>query len=340
MLTDPKLRSQVDALWDKFWTGGLPIRWMRLSSFRIPYTVPKVRMGKSSRLTKTFGTFFPRSLRGVFREQPFMTKVQKLPKGWLVGRQQIEDMLAKATAQLSAQDYDGTVHTCKRVLKYIPKKDKVCAETLGMLGMAYALQKKFEESYQTLSEAVWIDPEVSYLLFNRGLSARFTSRSGQSLRDFEQVAVMKRDNMIAGKIEEELEFARKIALSEMKMRGKDFTLDQLIEQQEFFQRGNQLSGMGKWQEAEAAFRKSIEMGDCLPQPWGNMGIALVMQNRFDEAENAYKHALKIDPKYKRAKENLEALDYWREHPDEKPEYKITSPFQDVKANITFYKEGK
>ncbi len=23
MLTDPKLRSQVDALWDKFWTDGL-----------------------------------------------------------------------------------------------------------------------------------------------------------------------------------------------------------------------------------------------------------------------------------------------------------------------------
>jgi hypothetical protein len=23
MLTDPKLRSQVDALWDKFWMGGL-----------------------------------------------------------------------------------------------------------------------------------------------------------------------------------------------------------------------------------------------------------------------------------------------------------------------------
>ena len=23
MLTDPKLRSQVDALWDKFWKGGL-----------------------------------------------------------------------------------------------------------------------------------------------------------------------------------------------------------------------------------------------------------------------------------------------------------------------------
>lgn len=269
-----------------------------------------------------------------------MTKVQKQPKGWLVGRQQIDDWLAKATMQLSAQEYDGAVQTCRRILKYIPKKDKMYAEVLGTMGMALALQKKFEESFQTLSEAVRIDTEDSYLLFNRGLSARFTSRSGQSLRNFEQVAVMKKDGMITGKIEEELEFARKIALSEMKMRGKDFTLDQLIEQQELFQRGNQLSGQGKWQEAEAAFRKSIEMGDCLPQPWGNLGISLVMQNRFDEAEDAYKHALKLDPKYERAKENLKTLYYWREHPDEKPEYKITSPFQDVKANITFYKEGK
>jgi Tfp pilus assembly protein PilF len=78
------------------------------------------------------------------------------------------------------------------------------------------------------------------------------------------------------------------------------------------------------------------MGDCLPQPWGNLGICLVMQNRFDEAEAAYRRALKIDPKYKRAKENLESLDYWRKHPDEKPGYMITSPFQDVKTNITFF----
>lgn len=269
-----------------------------------------------------------------------MTKAQKQPKGWLIGKQQIDDMLGKASSQLAAQDYDGAVRTGKRILRYLPQKDKVRAEALGMIGMAYALQKKFEESYQTLSEAVRIDPEDSYLLFNRALSARFTSRSGQSLQDFQRVAAMKKDSMIAGKIEKELEIARKIAISEIKMRGKDFTLDQLIEQQDLFQRGNQLSGEGRWQEAEAAFRKSIEMGDCLPQPWGNLGICLVMQNRFDEAEEAYKHALKLDSKYKHAKENLAALDYWRKHPDEKPGYRITSPFHDVKTDITFYEEGK
>jgi Flp pilus assembly protein TadD len=124
------------------------------------------------------------------------------------------------------------------------------------------------------------------------------------------------------------------------MRGKDFTLDQLIEQQELVQQGNNLSVLGKWQEAEAAFRKAIEMGECLPQPWGNLGICLAMQNRFDDAEAAYRRALEIDPEYTRAKENLEGLDYWRKHPDKKPEFMITSPFQDMKTNITFFHEGE
>ena len=269
-----------------------------------------------------------------------MTKHKQLPKGWLIGKQQIDGMLEKATSQLAAQDYDHTVKTCRNILKYIPKKDRVCAETLGIMGMAYMLQKKFEESYQTLSEAVRINPDESYLLYNRGLSARFTSRMGQSLRDFEQAAVMKQDSVISGKIEEQLKVAREIALSEMKLRGQDFTLEQLIEQQEWFQLGNKLSGQGKWEEAGVAFRKSIEMGDCLPPPWGNLGISLLMQNRFDEAEDAYRHALKIDPRYEYAKVNLKALSYWREHPDEKPEYKITTPFQNLKSNITFYKESE
>jgi lipoprotein NlpI len=267
-----------------------------------------------------------------------MPKSQKKPKGWLVGKQQIDDLLEKATTQLAAKDYTGAERTCKRILQYVSRKDKVRAEALGMLGMAYAIQKKFDESYQALSEAVQIDPDNAYLLFNRGLSARFTSRTGQSLRDFEQVRLMKKDVMVAERIEKELEIARKVAFSEMKLRGDDFSLDQLIEQQELFQHGSQLSGQGKWQEAEACLRKSIQMGDCLPQPWGNLGICLLMQSRFDEAEDAYRHALELDPDYEFAKLNLEDLDYWREHPSEKPMYTISSPFHGVETNITFYQE--
>jgi lipoprotein NlpI len=266
-----------------------------------------------------------------------MPKSQMKPKGWLVGKQQVDDLLEKASSQLAAQDYEGAVRTCKRILQYVSRKDKIRAEALGMMGMAYAIQKKFEESYQALCEAVQIDPENSSLLFNRGLSARFTSRTGQSLRDFEQVRSMKKDAIVAQRLEKELEIARKVAFSEMKLRGDDFSLDQLIEQQVLFQQGNQLSNQGKWREAEACFSRSIQMGDCLPQPWGNLGICLLMQNRFDEAEDAYRRALALDPDYEHAKLNLDALTYWREHPDEKPLFTISSPFQEVKTDITFYK---
>ena len=55
------------------------------------------------------------------------------------------------------------------------------------------------------------------------------------------------------------------AIIEMALRGPDFTLDQLIEQEDLFQNGLQLK------EAEQAFQASIAMGDCLPQPGGNLG---------------------------------------------------------------------
>ncbi len=96
---------------------------------------------------------------------------------------------------------------------------------------------------------------------------------------------------------------------------------------------------GKGEEAQQAFQASIAMGDCLPQPWGNLGICLIMQERYDEAEAALRRALVIDPKYTLAKNNLAAL----------PEFRRTGPptmvalnepfkHSKLKQSITFIKE--
>ena len=45
----------------------------------------------------------------------------------------------------------------------------------------------------------------------------------------------------------------------------------------------------------------------LPQPWGNLGICLLMQRRFDDAEAALRRALEIDSDYTIARQNLAAL---------------------------------
>lgn len=96
---------------------------------------------------------------------------------------------------------------------------------------------------------------------------------------------------------------------------------------------------GEWEDAGQAFQASIAMGDCLPQPWGNLGISLMMQERYDEAEAALRRALVVDPKYTIAKNNLVLLAESRLKgpPDI---VGINEPFKNskLKQSITFIQE--
>ena len=138
-----------------------------------------------------------------------MAHDKKRPKGWLISKQQAEDWLAIAQGQMTRGELESALRTAKRILKYIPKKDSLYAETLGLMGMVYGAQKHFEMSFQTLSQAVEINPHEAYLWYNRGLSARFTSRTGLSLRDFEQAARLVGQGKMAAKFQEEEQVARK-----------------------------------------------------------------------------------------------------------------------------------
>jgi tetratricopeptide (TPR) repeat protein len=171
------------------------------------------------------------------------------------------------------------------------------------------------------------------------MACRFTMRSGQSVRDFEQAVALNRNPALAKQFADALQDSRRFAEMSLQMRGSDFTLDQLIEQEEHFQRGLTLMIANRWEEAGEAFQHSIEMRDCLPQPWGNLGISYMMQERYDEAERALKRALEIDPTYALAKENLGALPQIRRSgpPDI---IEISDPFRctKLKQGITFVQD--
>lgn len=236
-------------------------------------------------------------------------------------------------------NYAEAVSLCERLLNYLPQRSPRRVDVLDQLGTAQAMLQNFPQSYAAYTEALSLDPNNAELWFNRGMASRFTSRFGRSLRDYERAHELNKRSELTGKLEEELEFARDLAEKTLKLRGPDFTLDQLLEQEELFQNGLQLTEAGEWEAAEQAFRKSIAMGDCLPQPWGNLGISLMMQERYNEAEAALKRALEIEPEYTFAKSNLAALpEIRRTGPPARVD--ITDPFKSskLKQSITFLKE--
>src|SRR5713101_3890145 len=160
-------------------------------------------------------------------------------------------------------NYAEAVATCERLLNYLPQHAPQRIDVLDQLGTAQVMLQNFPQSYAAYAEALSLNSNNAGLWFNRGMASRFTSRFGRSLRDYERAKELNIRPELAKKLEEELEFARKLAGNSMKMRGPDFTLDELIEQEDLFQDGLQLTEAGVWEEAEKAFQASSAMGDCL-----------------------------------------------------------------------------
>src|SRR6266568_2121572 len=267
------------------------------------------------------------------------SKQSKHKKKFTASLSPVDKYLDLIGRQIFQGNYAEAVATCERLLNYLPRHAPQRVDALDQLGTAQAMLQNFPQSYAAYTEALSLDPNNAALWLNRGMASRFTSRFGRSLRDYERAKEPNIRPELAKKLEEELEFARELAEKTLKLRGPDFTLDQLIEQESLFQNGLLLTEAGEWEEAEQAFRASIAMGDCLPQPWGNLGICLMMQERYDEAEAALKRALVIDPRYTLAKNNLAALpEIRRTGPPAMVD--IRDPFKGskLKQKITFIKE--
>ncbi|MDQ2903278.1 MAG: tetratricopeptide repeat protein [Ktedonobacteraceae bacterium] len=236
-------------------------------------------------------------------------------------------------------NYAEAVATGELLLSYLPQRAPQRINVLDQLGTAHAMLQNFPQSYAAYTEALSLAPDDAVLWYNRGMASRFTSRFGRSFRDYERAQELNIQPELAKKLEKEVEFARKVVKKTLKLRGSDFTLDQLIEQEDLFQDGLQFMEAGKWEEAEQAFQASIAMGDCLPQPWGNLGISLMMQERYDEAQAALQRALVIDPHYTFAKSNLAALpEIRRTGPPARIGMKDPFKGSKLKQSITFIKE--
>jgi Flp pilus assembly protein TadD len=260
------------------------------------------------------------------------TKHKVQPRNLTTSRD-IERWLERATQQLIASDYAGVIATAQRVLRAPLATSDQRLNGLHRLGAAYAMLQQHEACHAAVTAALEIAPNDPLLWYNLGMAARFMLRLGESLNAFERAAELDTTGVLAERLAQDLPFARSAVATELALRGPDFTLDQLIVQEALFDQAVATMAQRRWIDAEHLFRQVIAMGDGLPQPHGNLGLCMVMQGRFDEAEMALRRALSIDPAYELARQNLARLPAMRAT-GKPPAFRIDDPMKNRKGKQT------
>jgi len=214
-----------------------------------------------------------------------------------------------AKQQMLMGNFAGCIHTCEPLLHSLPSHSALRLEVLMLLGLAHGMLKQYQQSYDVFSEAIGVDPTVAELWHNRGLACHYLSRPGEAVRNFERaVALSKRETgEMAHKFALQLEEERQELQEVMQSHGTDITFQQYMQREERFTQALRLVRQEQWQEAEFLFRQLTETGSRIPSYWGNLGVCLMMQFRYDEAEEVLKQALAIDPDYPVARDNLKKL---------------------------------
>lgn len=178
-----------------------------------------------------------------------------------------------------------------------------------MLGLAHGMLKHYQQSYDVFSEAISLDPNIAELWYNRGLACTFLARPAEAVRNLERAVELSKHETseMARKFTAQLAESRQELQEVMQIHETGITLEQYTKREERFTQALSLMRREQWPQAEILFRQLTETGSPIPSYWGNLGVCLTMQSRYDEAEEALKQALIIEPDYPIARDNLRKL---------------------------------
>ena len=219
------------------------------------------------------------------------------------------DRLQYAEQQMRGGDFAGCIRTCEPLLNSLPKRSEMRLTVLGLIGLAQGMVQQYRESYEILSEALSLDPTRAEFWHNHGLAAYHLGRIAETVRDFERAVELTKNEKseMARRFASQLRESRQELQEAMQLHGATITLEQFAEREERFAQAVRLMKQEKWPEAEQLFRQLTETGARFAPYWGNLGVCLMVQRRYDEAEAALKQSLAINPDYPIARDNLKRL---------------------------------
>ena len=272
-----------------------------------------------------------------------MKQLQQRPSVSPQIQERLVDRIQYAHRQMRGGDFAGCISTCEPLLNSLPQHSEMRLEILSLLGLAHGMLQNYQQSYDIFSEATSLDPTRAEFWYNHGLAAHSMGRLAEMVRDFERaVALSKNDTSeMAHRFAIQLREGRQELQEAMQLHGADITLEQYTEREEKFAQAVRLMKQEKWSEAELILRQLTQTGARMPAYWGNLGVCLMTQFRYDEADAAFKKALFIDPDYPFARDNLKRLPDIR-HSKEPIKVKTINLAKgdDVKQSLAFYEQDE
>jgi len=222
---------------------------------------------------------------------------------------ELADRAQYAQQQMRRGDFAGCISTCEPLLNSLPEDSETHMEVLVTLGLAHAMLQHYHQSYDVFSEGIHIDPTRAELWYNHALACHYMGRHAEAVRDLERAFEFSKNDKseMARKIAAQLEEARQELQEAIDAYEGSITLEEYTEREERFTQALSLMNQQKWPEAERIFRQLGETEGNVPAYWGNLGVCLMMQGRYDDAEAAFKQALVIDPDYLIARNKLKKL---------------------------------
>lgn len=247
-------------------------------------------------------------------------------RDWIFDLSAVERLIEQGDEYLTHDDdLLRAERTFKKALSLVPIGVPPRDVILYDLGTVYARGRRHEDAYQHFQAAIAVNAERPEYWFNLAMSCLHTLRLGRALRAMEQCVSMRMGDPLRRMAHKELVSLRRMVEIELSTRPEGFTVEQLIEQEDAFQEGCSAMEAERWPEAADLFRRVIDMADVLPQPWGNLGLCLLMMEQYDEGEAALRRALEIEPDYKFAQYNLAMLERLRQEGGT-PDSMVISPF--------------
>lgn len=232
----------------------------------------------------------------------------------------VEDEVDFCLELMEDGDMKGAGSRLQRLLDENPE-DK---DALFAMGIWYLYEQQPDQALLFFEAATDIDPEFIEAWINRGMAHMHLSNvSGNTeelpgggnmwhmaamLKCFQQVMECEQEDL-SEQGESEVERCRSILeISAKEAERSGISLEVYIESMENYASGLDHMEELEWEAALEQFRVTLELNPLSYHACGNSGTCLIALDRVNEAREMLQRALKMEPNYKPALDNLKLLE--------------------------------